>query len=119
MSTQYSSDYKYNKEEIIMSQTVLLFKLTTNEEVIATVEQIDLDGYVLKRARVIAPMEAQNGQIGLVLIPWLMGSQDPKTQFESPIKLYKTAIVGEATEAPKALVDMYIQKTSGIQLVTG
>lgn len=98
---------------------VLLFKLTTNEEVIATVAYTNPDSYELTRARVIAPMEAQNGQIGLVLIPWMMGAQDPKSGFETPVKLYKTAIVGEATEPPKALIDMYIQKTSGIQLVTG
>jgi len=98
---------------------IVLYKLTTTEEIIAKVVELGDDYVVLNRPRVLAPMEAQNGKIGLVMIPWMMGGQDPDSGFESDVVVSNITVAGRVFDAPKSLIDMYVQKTSGIQLVTG
>lgn len=98
---------------------VMLFKLSTSEEILAKINDETETHYVLDRPRLLAPMQQHNNQVSLALIPWLMGAQDPRTEFESAITLNKSAIIGKASELPKALVDMYLSKTSGISLIAG
>lgn len=102
-----------------MSNSVVLLKLLTSEEIISKVKSEDSEHYVLDRPRTLAPMQTENGTVTLALIPWLMGAQDPNTKFEAEVVLQKSSVVGLVTEPPKSLTDMYLSKTSGIDLFTG
>ena len=102
-----------------MSTEILLFKLNTNEELMAKIKVDNEDHYILDKPRSLAPMQAENGQVQLVFIPWMMGAQDPKSGFEAVVKLDKLAVIGTVIEPPEGLVKLYLSKTSGIDIFTG
>jgi len=96
-------------------ENVILIKLTTSEEIIASqVDEWRSDVMVLSKARSLIPTEN-----GLVMLPWILGSEDPSTKYESEVEIQKTAIIGRAITPPKALIDHYLQKVSGIDFATG
>ena len=103
--------------------SIILLKLSTSEEIITKVKDFDpslsVNDITLVRPRVLAPMQGQDGSITLTLIPWLMGAQDPTTTLETDVVLQVTAIIGSVTEPPKALIDAYLSKTSGIDIIKG
>lgn len=96
-----------------MSQEIRLYKLTTGEEIIGRLVSEDEDTVVLGKLRILAVHQAAPGQMGVALIPWMVGIP------ENDVKIYKKEIVGESNESlPKQLEDNYIQNTSSLALAT-
>jgi hypothetical protein len=94
-----------------MSIKVLLAKLTSGEEIIARIDEEMDTYYVISKARLLMVNQQPNGQMGMGMIPWLMGAP------ESSIRLEKNMISGKVMgEIPKELEDSYLQQTSNIHL---
>lgn len=85
---------------------VITLKLTSGEEIVATLVEESPTYYKLKR-----PMVLGMGQQGPGLMPYLFTVNPDKE-----IKLLKTTVVmAEATD--KSFADQFIQSTTGIKLV--
>lgn len=101
---------------------IVVMKLSTGDEVIGKlVENKDVDYMnevfiVLETARTLVMQQAENGQIGLGMMPFMPSADNPATDSESNIKIYTKSIVAEPVEVPKVLEDAYIRTTSKIQL---
>ena len=101
---------------------IIVVKLTTGDEVIGKlVENKDVDYMneefiVLETARTLVMQQAEGGQIGLGMMPFMPSADNPSTDSESDVKIYTKFIVAEPMEVPKALEDAYVRTTSKIQL---
>jgi len=98
---------------------ITVVKLVTGDEVIGTLVEgsEEQNQYiVLGKARTLVMQQAENGQIGLGMMPFMPSADNPVTDSESDIKIYTAFIVAEPIELPKALEDSYIKATSNIQL---
>jgi hypothetical protein len=85
---------------------VITLKLTSGEEIVATLVEETATYYKLKR-----PMVLGMGQQGPGLMPYLFTVNPDKE-----IKLLKnTVVMAEATD--KSFADQFIQSTTGIKLV--
>lgn len=90
---------------------IVLFKLTTGEEIIA--KQVDNHGnkVVLNDVRALVIQPQGNGHFGIAMVPWLAGSPDGEVELDLS-NVLATPLKG----APKHLEDAYLQQTTGIDL---
>lgn len=96
--------------------TVKHFKVIGGEEIIGTV----VEGYehfaehlVLEKVRALMAQPMGQGQVGLGLVPYMMGNPDGK------IKIPLDMIIGDPVEGlPKNLEDTYLQQVSGLTFAT-
>jgi len=102
---------------------ITVVKLTTGDEVIGKlVEGKDVDYMndefiVLETARTLVMQQGEGGQIGLGMMPFMPSADNPSTDSESDIRIYKKFIVAEPVTIPKDLEDAYIRSTSKIAIV--
>jgi len=90
---------------------IKLFKMNTGEEIIAKVVKQDGDMLTLASPRVLMAQQVQSGQVGIAMIPWLMGAPD------MDIQISVEDVVGiPVGDLPKQLSDGYLQQTTGIAL---
>jgi hypothetical protein len=95
---------------------ILVFKLTSGEEVIGSlVEDLD-DDVIIGKARVLVMQQTHDGGIGLGMIPFMPSANDPSTGMEKDVKIKKCFVMAEPVEVPKSLEDAYLKTTSNIQL---
>lgn len=93
---------------------IKLFKMYSGEEVIASVDVVELDGFVVSKPHLIQLVPQGAGSMGLLLIPWIVGNRD------ATVKINRNAmsVVNPITPA-KEFEDQYLQQTSGIALAKG
>jgi len=102
---------------------IVVVKSTTGDEVIGKlVEGIDMDYMneefiILETARTLVMQQAEGGQIGLGMMPFMPSADNPSSDSESDIKIYTKFVVAEPTNVPKDLEDAYIRTTSKIAIV--
>lgn len=102
---------------------IIVVKLTTGDEVIGKLvdgvnsDFMDEEFIILETARTLVMQQAEGGQIGLGMMPFMPSADNPGTDSESDVKIYTKFIVAEPTTIPKELEDAYIRTTSKIQLV--
>lgn len=93
---------------------IVLYKLSTGEEIIARIEEERDSAIVLSSVRTIMIQPTGDGRIGIALMPFMAGAADNK------IRVYTRSIVSVTDdEIPKQIEDMYLQQTSGIDLSSG
>ena len=90
----------------------LLFTLNTAQEIIAEVVAEHDDMYVVRKPHLICIVPTTNTQYELQLVP--LSPADP----DGDKRVYKTAIGIESVNIPSALVKMYQQQTSMIEIAT-
>jgi len=97
---------------------VILLKLNSTEEVIGTIIDETESSFTLSKPRVLYPVQQPDGSVSSILVPWLMGSQNPMTGDEADVILEKSSIIGSVSveNVPTPLVNMYTSKTTGIDL---
>lgn len=89
---------------------IVLLKLITGEELVAKkIDEVN-ETWVLSNPRVLTVTPADNGQMGIGMIPWLVGDAD------GDVTIKTSSIIGQSTEIPKQLENGYIQNTTSIQL---
>jgi len=92
------------------------FKLNSGEEILADVDTEGPDFYELKKIRQIGLMQVQGPggekDIRLVpqLVPWVL------TNPEGNARLLKLSITLHITEIPRALENLYLSETTGLDL---
>ncbi len=93
---------------------VIHLKLLGGEEILGTlVEDANADFLILSKIRSIMAQSLGNGQVGLGMVPYMMGDPD------GTIKIRRKHIVGDPIDAPpKNLEDSYLQQVSGITFAT-
>ena len=90
---------------------IRLFKLVTGEEMIAKVVKEDNNRWNVESPRVLVAQPTGNGQMGIAMIPWIVGAPDCTTT------LSEKDIVGTPiSNLSKQLEDGYLSQTSGIAL---
>lgn len=91
-------------------------KLVSGEEIIGK-ERVQIgvpDAYFLESIRVLAMQPMGNGQMGVALIPWMVGDPDGE------VKIEKIHVIGDPVKSPpKNIEDAYLQQTSGIAFASG
>ena len=90
---------------------VKVFKLTTGEEIICTIDSEQPDHYIISKVRSVVPQQNQQG-IAIGWGPFIWSDMSGN----SGIELYKTNIVGRLLEISDAMEKEYLSKTSGIQI---
>lgn len=89
--------------------TVKHLKLASGEEILGILEEGCAEYIVLKNVRALMAQHLSNGQIGIGMIPYMVGAPD------AYIKFKKDVIQGEPiSTTPKNLEDSYLQQVSGI-----
>ena len=105
---------------------IIVVKLTTGDEVIGklvesdkTAKEMGVNGDFirLETARTLVMQQAEGGQIGLGMMPFMPSADNPSADGESDIKIYTKFIVAEPVSIPKDLEDAYIRTTSPIAIV--
>jgi hypothetical protein len=104
---------------------IIVVKLTTGDEVIGKMTKNSAEGdegingpYItLETVRTLVMQQAESGQIGLGMMPFMPSADNPSTDSESDIKIYTKFIVAEPTNVPKDLEDAYVRSTSKIAIV--
>lgn len=95
---------------------IVLYKLSTSEEVIARQKSFDDETIVVEDPRVVTFMpNQQTGQVGVSLMPFMIGVMDQS--ISSEVRLARSHIVASAKPS-KELEDGFIQQTTGIDLTT-
>ena len=94
-----------------MSQKVVALKLSTGEEIIGRVENRTEQTITVDRPNIIGLVPSQGG-IHIQLMPWFASNQT------GSVEINAAHVVGE-TEPAGELEKGYLEKTSGISLVTG
>ena len=91
---------------------IILVKLVSGEEVIGTLISSNDAAIVLSKPRVLVTRNFDNGQMGVAMIPFMLGVPDGEHI------IYLDKIMGEPNgkALPKQLEDGYIQQTTSIQL---
>lgn len=95
-----------------MDQIVLL-KLTTGEEVIATIVETAEDCHYVKNARRLTMQHTPQGSI-VSMIPLLFGVSNPEGEFVLP---QKTILMDLTSRMNADLRKAYYESTTGIKLV--
>lgn len=90
--------------------TIRHLKLVSGEEIIGKeVDSIITDKIRLESVRVLVMQPVGQGQMGVALIPWLVGDPDGKVDVPT------IHVVGDPVNAPpKSIEDAYLQQTSGL-----
>lgn len=100
---------------------IVVIKLTTGDEVIGKLvegeEHMSEEFIVLATARTLVMQQAEGGQIGLGMMPFMPSADNASTKSESDIKIYTKFIVAEPINVPKDLEDAYIRSTTAIAIV--
>lgn len=96
---------------------VLVFKLTSGEEVIGTEVSETTDTYTLGKARVLIMQQGHDGSIGLGMIPFMPSANDPEAETERDVEINKEFIMARPVSVPKSLEDAYLRSTSVVKLV--
>ena len=107
-----------------MSNTVLAFKLTSGEEVIAEVVEhqvsrlsentslTNMNGdYVVRRPHVLRFQPISPGQLGLAFVPWILSNPDIQN-----VVIFGKSLLAPPFEISAEVEKQYLQQTSGIQL---
>lgn len=94
-----------------MSQEVVALKLSTGEEIIGRVTDRNDQIITIDRPNLIGLVPSQTG-INIQLMPWFASNQS------GTVELNVAHIVGE-TQPASELEKGYLERTSGISLVTG
>jgi len=101
-----------------VTETVITFKTTSSEEVIASLVEEKEDYIILERARVLVMQQTPEGHIGLGMLPFMVSAENPEFKTEGNVKLYRKCIMCELEKEPPAgLVKAYLAQFSKIQLV--
>ena len=95
---------------------VRVLKLVSGEEVIGKVEKNEDDFIVLGNARSLMMQQTGDGQVGLGMVPFMPSADNPATDSESDVKIYKQFIMAEPIAVPSPLEDAYLRSTSKIAL---
>jgi hypothetical protein len=98
---------------------IVVVKLVTGDEVIGSLVSGDEDHMseeyiVLSKARTLVMQQAEGGQIGLGMMPFMPSADNPATDTESDIRIFKQFIVAEPTKVPVPLEEAYTRTTSNI-----
>lgn len=93
---------------------IKLFKLISSEEIIAKVVGSDTSSWTLEAPMIIQLSQVAPGQVGVMLMPWIVGNQKTNVTLKT-----STMAISEPIPAAKELEDQYLQQTSGIQLTKG
>jgi len=97
-----------------MTDTVVLFKLSTGEEIVGQINEAeaDADQIVIVKPRTLMMVQGRSPQeMGMTLVPFLMGNQD------GDIAVFRNHIV--ATSKPNADLEKgYLQNTTGLDLTS-
>lgn len=97
-----------------MEETVILLKLVTGEEVIATLVNITEDfDYRVKNAYILMKIPTQTGGIAISLAPFMFVNET------SDFEIKKNAIVAEAqnSEISEDLKTSYFKEVYGIDII--
>ena len=95
--------------------TVLHLKLTTGEEIIGKFVGLseDEDSIILEKTRTLAVQPLGQGQMGIGMIPFMVGNPDGE------VRIARDKILGEPVDGPpKNLEDSYLQQVSGLTFAT-
>lgn len=93
---------------------IKIFKLYSGEEVVASlIEEVDT-GFTVSKPMVIQLVPQGGGQMGLMLIPWVVGNQNINVTINKNVMS-----VTHPIEPAKEFEDQYLQQTSGIALAKG
>jgi hypothetical protein len=95
---------------------VTVLKLVSGEEVIGKVEEQNDEYIVLGNARSLMMQQTGDGQVGLGMVPFMPSADNPATDTESDVKVYKQFIMAQPTAIPSGLEDAYIRSTSKIAI---
>ena len=91
---------------------IVLFKLSSGEEVVGELVSEHNDCRVLKRARVMIPTPSGPGQMSIQMAPYVI------TAAESEVTIYDRCIAGEVKDVPADLEKGYIHNTTGVQIAS-
>lgn len=94
--------------------TVIHVKVIGGEELLGTLSDNEFEGYLtLKNVRALMAQPMGQGQVGLGMLPYLMGNPDAE------VKIRSDMIIGEPVNGPpKALEDSYLEQISGLTFAT-
>lgn len=91
---------------------VMIFKFNSGEEVVATLHSEDIHGNYQVSKPMVVQIVPQNGQMGLMLIPWVLGNQNIK------VVINKNSLsVNHPISPDIAFEKQYLQQVSGITLL--
>jgi len=93
---------------------IKIFKLFSGEEVIATLEDAKEEGFTVSKPMLIQIVPKGGGEMGLMLIPWIVGNQKCNVTIGRHVMS-----VTHPIEPAKEFEDQYLQQTSGIVLAKG
>jgi hypothetical protein len=93
-----------------MYSEILLVKLLTGEELIATVVDNRDEYYILDKPFTMQIVPTASGQVNITMIPWFLSSPT------GGATLQKRHIIGQVTEPNETLKREYLSRTSGIQI---
>ncbi len=96
-----------------MSNNIWVFKLMTNEEVVAQVESRNEDGVWLSKPRGLHVVDMGNGQAGASFVAPLLLADD-----RHPVYVRNTAIMMESNNLNADYERRYLEAVSGISLAT-
>ena len=93
---------------------VVHVKLITGEEIIgkANIDRNMPDGMAMERVRTLAVQPMGQGQMGIAMIPYMVGNPD------GLIWIKREHIIAEPESVPKNLEDSYLQQVSGLTFAT-
>lgn len=94
--------------ETLESGEIITFKLITGEEIIAKL--VEFENNILKVSK---PLIMFGTQEGLAFVNYLIGSDDENVSF------YKESLMNVPKYTKRELADVYIEKTSCIQICRG
>ncbi len=92
-----------------MSKKVYILKLKTGEEVVSRVSEGENDTLILDYPMWLQPMPTQQGQMGMVLVPWIMASSDASFTISSDQVMTKG-------KPKKDMESQYLSNITGLAL---
>lgn len=92
-----------------MSKEVYILKLKTGEEVVARVSEGENDTLILDTPMTLQPVPTQQGQMGLVVVPWIMASSDTSFTISSDQVMTKG-------KPKKDMESQYLSAATGLAL---
>ena len=93
---------------------IIVVKLVSGEEVIGKLEKESDDFVELGNARSLMMQQGPDGQVGLGMVPFMPSADNPTTEIESNVQIYRQFIMARPVTVPKPLEDAYIRSTSKI-----
>jgi|PlaIllAssembly_1097288.scaffolds.fasta_scaffold09608_3 hypothetical protein len=94
----------------VMESSIFLFDLISGKTIISEVINETEEGDILElyRPRVLIQQVTKTGEMAFGMMPWL----------SDKMELYSGSIVASTADVPKAILDAYMQSTTGLQVAS-